>query len=327
MPYCNYITYSATDFYEITKDNFDACYIGAPSHAVTWVRAVGLQNTAIIEQLGKHYNLHPLTIEDILNVDQRPKVEEFNEYYFITLKMLHWSAEKNVFLPEQLSIVLGKNFVLSFQIKESEVFDNLLERLRSSANQRLRQQGADYLAYRLIDIIVDNYFLVLEQLADEIEKVQEQIISDPTAKNSKMLYHLQRQILMLRKAIWPMREAISHLSREEEGLITSFTRVYLRDIYDHTVQAIDILETFRDMLSGMLDIYLTSLTNRMNEIMKILTIISTIFIPMTFIASIYGMNFQYMPELHWRFAYPAVLSVMLLISIIMLLFFRKKAWI
>jgi magnesium transporter len=200
------------------------------------------------------------------------------------------------------------------------------EKLRNPGSQRLRKYGADYLVYRLIDTVVDQYFVVLEGLGELIEDVEEHIIAEPTQKNSSTIYRLKRQMLMLRKAIWPMREVISHLLQAEEKNISAHTRIYLRDVYDHTVQAIDTIEIFRDMLSGMLDMYLSSLTTRMNEIMKVLTIISTIFIPITFIASIYGMNFKYMPELQMHAGYPITLGLMAVVTIIMIIYFRVKKW-
>ena len=321
------ITYNTHDFHETSGIKIDEVLPSATEEGVTWVNVEGLHDTALIEQIAIRFNLHPLTIEDILNVDQRPKVEEFEGYIYTTLKLLIWNAKTNTFNMEQLSIVFSQNFVLSFQENETPLFEAIRKRLRSGPNQRLRQQGSDYLVYRLIDAVVDQYFVVLEALGDQIENIEERIIASPTAQNSRTLYRLKRQMLLLRKAIWPMREAIGHLSHVEGKMITQFTRLYLRDVYDHTVQAIDTLETFRDMLSSMLDMYLSSLTNRMNEIMKTLTIITTIFIPITSIASIYGMNFDYIPELHWHWGYPTVLSVMLAIVLIMLLYFRRRKWI
>jgi magnesium transporter len=293
----------------------------------TWINVEGLNNPALIEEISQRYHLHPLTVEDILNVQQRPKIEEFNDYVFITLKILVWNSRRKTFFSEQFSIAFGKNFVLTFQEHETHFFKPLVERMRSSGNQRLRQQSCDYLVYRLIDIIVDQYFVVLEGMGELIESIEEKIISSPTPKNSRTLYGLKRKMLTLRKAIWPMREMSSHLLQTEEAFISPFTRVYFRDVYDHTAQAIDTVETFRDMLAGLLDVYLSSLTNRMNEIMKILTIISTIFIPITFIASVYGMNFEFMPELHWHAGYPMAIGIMFDVTLVMLAFFRSKKWI
>lgn len=298
-----------------------------PTLDMTWINIDGLNDTALIDQITARYQLHPLTVEDILNVQQRSKVEEFDHYLFITLRVLFWDAVVHTFSTEQLSLIVGQDFVLSFQEKSSGLFNIIYERLRADGAQRLRQHGSDYLAYRLIDVVVDQYFIVLEGLGDRIEDLEERIIANPSSKNSRMLYHLKRQILMLRKAVWPTREAISHLLQVERDIITPFTRLYLRDVYDHTIQAIDSLETFRDMLASILDVYLSSISNRMNEVMKVLTIIATIFIPITFIASVFGMNFKYMPELEWRFGYHIALGIMFFIALIMLYFFHRKKWI
>ena len=327
-PVVEYITYSKHDYHEVSGVDVDKCLAEHKEPGLTtWVSVEGLHDVALIKNVAKYFDLHPLTIEDILNVEQRPKVEEFENYFFITLKMLVWQKKSSTFLIKQVSIVLGKDFVLTFQETDTTLFDNVKERLKSTANQRLRQHGADYLAYRLIDMLVDQYFVVLEALGDQIEKIEELILTDPTQQNMRSMYRLKRQLLILRKAVWPMREAISHLVHVEEGLISPFTRVYLRDVYDHTVQAIDTLETFRDMLGTMMDVYLSSLTNRMNEVMKTLTIIATIFIPITTIASIYGMNFTYMPELSWHWGYYAVLCVMLAIAAGMMTYFWRKKWV
>lgn len=322
----NVVKYATHDFHEVEDAKLPDCLLEKDEKGVIWVNVSGLNDVELIKKIADHYKLHPLTVEDILNVDQRPKVEEYDHYVFITLKILLWKARENTFSIEQLSIIASRHFVLSFQESHTTLFDSIKERLRAGATQRLRQHGSDYLAYRLIDSIVDQYFVVLEALGENIEKVERKIITAPTPQNSRTIYRLKHQMLILRKAIWPMREALSHLMQAEGDFITPFTQIYLRDVYDHTVQAIDTLETFRDMLSGMLDVYLSSLTNRMNEVMKVLTIISTIFMPMTFVASIYGMNFEHMPELHWRYGYFGALLLMLIVGLAMIYYFRRKKW-
>lgn len=303
------------------------CLFSEKIGGITWINVEGLKDPDLIKEVARHYNLHPLTVEDILNVEQRPKVEEFEEYYFVVLRMLAFPPEQDDFSVEQISIVFGENFVLSFQEKGFHLFDTIRDRLSMATGQRLRQNGSDYLTYRLIDVVVDKYFIVLERLSEKIEATEEAIMANPTTENAHQLYYLKHQILTARKAIWPMREAISHLLQCDNEMISSFTRVYLRDVYDHIVQAIDAMEGFRDVLSSMMDIYLTSLTNRMNEIMKVLTIIATIFIPITFLASVFGMNFDYMPELNYHWGYFIVLGVMFSVVSTMLLFFRRKKWI
>jgi magnesium transporter len=326
VPRISIVTYDANGFHETNGATLEECLPAEKATGITWINVAGLHDVDLINKIAKQYNLHLLTIEDILNVEQRAKVEEFDGYLFITLKALLWNAKTDTFNNEQVSLVFGKDFVLSFQECESDAFSNIKDRLRGGQGQRTREHGTDYLAYRLIDAVVDQYFVVLETIGDQIEAVEELIVSFPTPQNSRTLYRLKRQMLFLRKTIWPVREAVSHLLQADGGLVTPFTTLYLRDLYDHVVQAIDTVETFRDMLGGMLDVYLSSLTNRMNEIMKVLTIISTIFIPTTFIASIYGMNFAHMPELHWRWGYPTVLGLMATVTIGMLIFFRRKKW-
>ncbi len=326
VPRITVTTYSEHDFHETSSNSLTDCLPVKKEVGVTWVNVEGLHDVELINQLAKLYNLHPLTVEDILNIEQRAKVEEFTDYVFITLKSLQWCAKQRTFNIEQVSLVLGKNFVLSFQERDTQLFSSLKERISSGLGKRMRENGSDYLAYRLLDTVIDQYFSVLEGMGEQIEAVEELIIAAPTQQNSRTLYHLKRQMLLLRKAIWPIREAVSHLLQADGNWFTAFTRVYLRDVYDHVAQAIDTVETFRDMLASMLDVYLSSLSNRMNEVMKVLTIIATIFIPITFVASVYGMNFQNMPELHWRWGYPAALTVMLIVVIIMLVFFRRKKW-
>lgn len=325
-PVVTVINYSPSDFYETSDIHIEACF--PPEMArkgTTWVNIEGLNDIELIKNLTKRYNLHPLTVEDILNVEQRPKVEEFKNYLFITLKVL--LKQGHAFTAKQVSFILGNNFLLTFQELDTTLFDNIRIKLRSKTNQTLRKEGPDYLMYRLIDTIVDEYFVTLEELGDQIEEIEESIITNPTPQSARTIYKIKREMLLVRKAIWPMRELLSHLAHTENNRISKFTMIYLRDVYDHTVQAIDSLETFREMLSSMLDVYLSSITNRMNEIMKTLTIITTIFIPITALASVYGMNFHYIPGLDWQFGYIAVLGSMGLIAFCMLLYFKYKKWI
>lgn len=326
-PVITYTTYNANSADEKTGSTLEECMLEKKDSGVTWINIEGLQDVKLVQQVAKQFNLHPLTVEDILNVAQRPKVEEFETYVFVTLKVILWLPKKSVFTISQLSLIIGKDYVLSFQEQDTTRFDDLRQHLQSSAHQRLREQGSDYLAYRLIDTVVDEYFIVLEALGDQIETIEGRIVASPNRRNSRAMYKLKRQMLLLRKAIWPMREVLSHLLYTDEMFISKFTRIYLRDVYDHTMQAIDTLETFRDMLSSMLDMYLSGLTIRMNEIMKTLTIITTIFIPITALSSIYGMNIPDVPLMHSHWAFLAVASIMLTIVICMLTYFRKKKWI
>jgi magnesium transporter len=239
--------------------------------------------------------------------------------------MLRYDEVENETKIEQVSIILGPNFVISLQESKGDVFDAIRERVRSDRG-RIRKMAADYLAYALIDAVVDNYFIILEKLGEEIEDMEDELVSNPSPETLQNIHRLKREMIFLRKSVWPLRELISRLERWESPLIDKSIYIYLRDLYDHTIQVIDAIETFRDMLSGMLDIYLSSVSNRMNEVMKVLTIIATIFIPLTLIAGIYGMNFRYMPELESPWGYPIVYIVMLTIGVIMLIYFRRKKW-
>lgn len=310
-----------------TGRNIHECLPKENLSGMCWINVEGLNDVSIIQDLAEQFTIHPLTVEDILNIEQRPKIEEFDGYIFLTLKMLHWNNEKSTLSVQQISIIFGKNFLLSFMESDTSIFDLIRIKLQSSSNQRLRQQNSDYLAYRLLDAIVDEYFVVLESMGEQIEIVEEKIITEPTPQNSRIIYRLKRQMLLLRKSIWPLREVVSHLLYEEETQITKFTRAYLRDLYDHTMQAIDTIETFRDMLSSMLDMYLSGLSIRMNEIMKILTIITTIFIPITSISSIYGMNLPNIPLMKSKWGFTIVAAMMATSVLLMMRYFRKKKWI
>lgn len=291
----------------------------------TWVHVCGVHDSQLIAQLGDIFELHPLILEDIMNTDQRPKAEEMPNYLFLVLRSLDFEETSKEIISEQIALILGQNYVLSFEESLSPVFAPVRERLRQGKG-RLRRLGPDYLLYALIDAIVDRYFLVLEKLGERIENLEEELIENPQREIIQEIHALKNATLMMRRSVWPLREAISWLSRSGSPLIKETVAVYLRDVYDHTVQVIDTVETFRDMLSGMLDIYLSSLSHRMNEVMKVLTIIATIFIPITFIAGVYGMNFEYMPELKWRWGYFACLFLMLACALSMLFYFRRKNW-
>lgn len=327
IPQVTIASYNNHEFNEHIYAQLDQQSIKAQDNYITWINVEGLRDIHLIEQIAEKYKLHPLSVEDILNVSQRSKIEDFDDYIFITLKILSWDHKLGKMNTEQLSLVIGQNFLLSFSESPFPAFNLIRERLRTGHSVHLLENGSDYLAYRLMDITIDQYFVVLEKISDKIENIEENIITSPTQQNARDIFHLKHKILLLRKAVWPIREEISHLLQADHKFITAFTRLYLRDLYDHVVQAIDAVETLRDMVSSIMDIYLSLVTNKMNEIMKVLTIISTIFIPITFVTSLYGMNFKYMPELDWHYGYPAALVVMGLISCGMLLFFRRKKWI
>ena len=292
---------------------------------ITWMNIDGLQKINIIEEIGKHFNLHPLVLEDIVNTEQRPKMEDYVDYLFLVIKMLQFNEDDNEVKSEQVSLILGSNWVVSFQENQGDVFDPIRERLRTDKG-RIRKMGADFLVHALIGAVVDNYFTVLEKIGEKIEEIEDEIVANPSPVTLQAIHNLKRQMILLRKSVWPLREVISRLERWESKLINQSTDIYLRDLYDHTIQVIDAIETFRDMLSGMLDIYMSSVSNRMNEVMKVLTIIATIFLPLTLVAGIYGMNFKLMPEIEWSGGYPFALLIMLAIGLVMLFYFRRKNW-
>jgi len=319
------IDYDEQHYQGKETENIEDCFPFKDKPTISWINIGGIHKIEIIEKIGKHFNLHPLLLEDILNTDQRPKIEDFDDYIFIVLKMLYYDEKEKEIISEQVSLIIGLNFVISFQEKEGDVFNPIRDRIRN-AKGRIRKMGADYLAYALIDAIVDNYFIILEKIGEKIEGMEDELVANPTPETLQTIHNLKRDTIFLRKSVWPLREGINILERSESPLIQESTGIFLRDVYDHTIQVIDTIETFRDMVSGMLDIYLSSISNRMNEVMKVLTIIATIFIPLTFIAGIYGMNFKYMPELEWRWAYFGVLSVMLVVGILMIFYFRRRKW-
>lgn len=293
------------------------------SPTVTWIDAYAVGGQRLGE-IGQIFDIHPLVLEDI-QTDQRPKMESFDDYFFIILKMLDYDQEKREVTREHVCLILRENLVMSFQEREGDVFDPIRERIRTGKG-RIRTMGADYLAYSLMDAIVDHYFTILERLTDRIEDMEEELISDPSQKTLSTIHHSKRDLIDLRKAIWPLREVIAGIERSESPLVREETLPFFRDLYDHTIQIMDTTESLRDMVSGMLDIYLSIVSNRMNEVMKVLTIIATIFIPLTFIAGIYGMNFVFMPELDMKYGYFGVLAVMLSIGAIMTLYFHRKGW-
>ncbi|MFH1036115.1 MAG: magnesium/cobalt transporter CorA [Pseudomonadota bacterium] len=292
---------------------------------LAWLRVRGLHEVGAVAELGERFGLHPLVQEDIVNASQRPKLEDYGPYVFMVVKALVWDQAQAEYRPEQISLILAEHYLITFEESHGQLFDPVARRLKEGKG-RIRRQGVDYLAYCLLDAVVDSYFEVLEVLGDQLEEVEEDLLGTPGREVLGRLHQLKRRALLLRKAAWPLREVISALERQEGGLVRATTRVYLRDVYDHTIQIMDAADTNRDMLAGMLDLYLSSLSNHMNEVMKVLTIIATLFIPLTFLAGLYGMNFKYMPELELPWGYPAVLLVMLASVVGMLIYFRRKKW-
>ncbi len=317
--------YDATSLREVASESVEGCLRAKQAPTVTWVNVDGLSDTTVVERIGRGFGVHPLALEDVLNTETRAKFEPYDDHLFVVVKMLSWDEAGETILAEQVSFVLGAGFVLTFQERGGDVFDPVRERLRSDRG-RLRRMGADYLLYRLLDAAVDNYFLILEKLDDRIEALEEEVTESPTTATLQRIHRLKREMIFLRRAVWPLREMTGGLARTESALVGHETRLFLRDSYDHTVQVVETVETFRDLLAGMLDVYLSNVNNRLNAVMKVLTMIATIFIPLTFIAGVYGMNFERMPELHWVYGYPFALGVMATVGVGMYVYFRRKRW-
>jgi len=319
------IDYDASQIRESTVADPEECRGYVNKRTVTWINVTGLHATELLARFGDVLGLHPLVLEDILHTGQRPKLEDHDDYIFCVLQMLYRRGQAGEIVSEQVSMVLGRGYLLTFQEMEGDVFDMLRDRLREGKG-RIRKMGCDYLGYALLDAIVDNYFVVLEDLGEKTEALQEDVAERPEPDTLQGLHRLRRELIFMRKNLWPLRELVSQLERIESPLIQRELTPYLRDVYEHTIQVIDSVESLRDVLSGTLDLYMTMLSNRTNDVMKVLTVIATIFIPLTFIAGIYGMNFQFMPELKWRFGYAGVWAAMLAVAAGMVVYFRRKKW-
>lgn len=293
---------------------------------ITWVNIEGLQDTVLLEQIGQHFAIHSLVLEDILNTHQRPKLEDHDDYLFIALKALSVSKQRPFAVHhEQVSIILLRNFVFTFKEKPDELFVSIISSF-SNDKAKVRRMGSDYLAYVLMDAIVDEYFSLQDTLEELIERVEEKLLSRPTHQTLTIIQRIKRELAFVRKSVAPMRELLANLQRNDSELIDDKTRRYFSDIYDHVLRVIEAIETYRDLITGMLEIYLSSVSNKLNETMKVLTIFSAIFIPLTFIAGVYGMNFDYMPELRWRWAYPSLWVIFIAITLFLLAYFKKKNW-
>ncbi len=319
------IDYNETELNETAVGYADECSKFIKRDSVTWINVTGLHDTELLAGLGDVFGLHPLVLEDILHLGQRPKLEDHDDYVFCTLQMLYRRPGEQSIVSEQVSMVLGKGYLLTFQEMDGDVFDMIRERIRTGKG-RIRKMGCDYLAYALIDAIVDNYFVVLEEIGEKSEALQESVLEKPEPATLQTIHRVRRELIGLRKYLWPLREVVSNLEKTESRLISKGMGPYLRDVYEHTIQVIDSIESLRDVLSGALDTYMTVVSNRTNDVMKVLTIIATIFIPLTFVAGIYGMNFENMPELKWQYGYAGVWVVMVLLTTAMFAYFRRKKW-
>ena len=319
------IGYSPDGIEEHHFDKIDRYLENPCDSAVVWVNVEGVHDIELIRILGEKHSFHPLVLEDIVNTVQRPKIEDYGDYLFIVLKMLHPAADGD-FNSEQLSIILGPDYIFTFQEGiDGDAFEPVRNRIRSGKG-KIRGMGVDYLAYALIDAVVDGYFSVLEGFGERIVDIEEILAVSPDSKSLHLINAMKKEIIYLRKSVWPLREAISFLERGDSPLLHDSTRLYFRDVYDHTVQVIDTVETYRDLLSGMLDLYLSSISNRTNEVMKFLTVIGTIFMPLTFLVGVYGMNFKHFPELEWQNGYFLLWGLMIALALLMVAYFRRKHW-
>ncbi len=295
----------------------------SPSQA-NWINVSAIHHTEVIQKIGDHFNLHPLVLEDIPNTLLSPQYEDFDDYLFITLKMLSVNAESHLVEQEHVSFILGKNYLLSFQERKKDVFDPVRQRLEK-ARGKIRKRGVDYLLYALIDVIVDNYYAITEEVSEKMNQLESELIRRPTPRAVEKIANYKKQLIELRKTVYPLRDALGKLDNEEE-LIEQGTMRFFKDVYSHVEHVINTMETQRDILTGFMDLYMSTLSHKMNEVMKTLTIIATIFIPLTFVAGVYGMNFQYMPELQWKWGYFASLGLMFLVGIIMYIYMKSRRW-
>ncbi len=326
------IHYTPTHYTEKPVDDLDALLKSVPTGGVLWINVDGLGDVRVLEKIGEHFGLHALSLEDVLNVPQRPKFEDYDTYQFMIIRMaMLRDAEALTGNTEQVSLFLGPGYVLTFQERPGDVFEPVRQRIRLGRG-KIRRCGSDYLAYALLDAAIDGFFPVLETLSERLEALEEEVLSRPTNETLQTIYTMRRTLTNLRRAIWPAREAVNAFARTDIELVTDQTRLFLRDCYDHVLQALDVLESYRELAIGLMDTYLSVQSKQINEVMKLLTIIATIFIPLTFIAGIYGMNFNpdkspwNMPELNWYWGYPFSLLIMLVVAVVLLLFFRRKGW-
>ncbi|MBU0910733.1 MAG: magnesium/cobalt transporter CorA [Proteobacteria bacterium] len=319
------IDYDSANLQEMELQNIKDGVAFKETNTVTWINIDGVQDTELIKNIGENFGLHPLVMEDIVNTGQRPKMEEYDDYLFFVIKMLSYDKDQEMIIGEQLSMVLGKTFLLTFQEQPGDVFDPVRERIRK-AKGRIRGTGIDYLAYALLDTIIDNYIHIIERMGEQIEDIENEILGNPTQEVLQHINDYKREMNYIRKSMRPAREFIQRLSNLDTDLIDEKTSPFLKDLLDHTTQAVEVIDTYREMLSDHLNIYNTGISNRLNEIMKVLTIFSAIFIPLTFIAGIYGTNFEYLPELHFRYSYFVFWGILLVVALTMVRFFKRKNW-
>jgi len=324
-PSIEIINYSKESVEKSQSNTIEDAFNYNENNSITWININGLNHTKEIEKLGKHYKLHPLILEDIVNTQQRPKIDDYDSYLFVVVKMLYYDDQKE-FINEHLSIAVGENYILTFQEADGDVFDGLRDRIDNTKG-RIRNSGPDYLMYALIDAVIDNYFTILETMGEKIELLEDTLFLESQEEGiTQEIQDLKREILKIRRSIFPLREVISRLEKSEHPLIEEKTNNFLRDLYDHIVQISENLEIYREMTWGLMDMYMTTISNKMNEVMKVLTIMASIFIPLTFMAGIYGMNFEHMPELQFKYGYLCFWAVLILVFLAMLWYFKRKKW-
>ncbi len=319
------IDFDEKNLSEFETESIEECLPYRDSDTITWINIDGVHDTDIIKKIGTRYILHPLVLEDIVHTNQRPKLDDYEDILYIVIKQLFYDRSGQSLDAEQVSLVLGQNFVLSFQEKPGDVFEPVRERLRNNLG-RIRKSGADYLAYALLDNLIDSYFIILEEIGESIEEIEDAIFRNAAPEDLRLIHGHRRNLILLRRSLWPLRDVIVQMKSGTSKLVGKSTGPYLRDLMDHTVQVVETLELFRDMLTGMIDLNMSFSSNRMNDIMKVLTLIATIFIPLTFIAGIYGMNFENMPELHLEWGYYATLGAMVVIGALMVWYFKSRKW-
>jgi magnesium transporter len=317
------LDFSPAEVHECKPATLAECRALLDSPSATWIHVQGNVAPETLRELGEIFGLHPLALEDVLNTGQRPKMDVYDRQVFVVMAMPE-VADRKVKV-DQFSAFLGERFLITFHTGASDPFESVRKRMQTAGN-KVRGRGTDYLLYTLLDMVVDHGFPILEAFGDEVQGLEEEVLGRPNGQAVHRIHALRRELVLLRRTLWPQREVVNGLLRDESDLLGPETRIYLRDCYDHAVQLIDLLESYRDVLASLLDVYYSVLSMRLNDIMRVLTLIATIFIPLTFIVGIYGMNFEYMPELHWRFGYPLVLAGMLLIAVGMLYYFRRKRW-
>lgn len=324
--FIHYLQYDAENLKLATSDN-QSKIVFHPStdETVDWYDLKGLHDTILIESLGKTFNIHPLILEDIADINQRPKFEEYEEGIFITLRALAFDQNTLKVKTEQVALYFRKGLLISFQEDETDLFEAVRHRINNSRG-KIRQKGTDYLAYALMDNVVDHYYIILEQVENAIENIEEALLEAPDNTIKERIHHLKKELLVVKKSIAPLREAISQFSKSDNEIIEEHSTFYIRDLYDHTIQIMDMVETYRDMLNGLQDLYLSEISFKMNQVMQVLAVVTTVFVPLSFLAGLYGMNFDHIPELHYKNGYFVLLGVMFLIFIGSLVYFKRKRW-